>query len=356
VSAGSIATDAATSEGARTSTATDDQGVIWLGWSDVGGVGFASGDGSAFTPIDTGFDTDGGSMPSVAVTPDGATSYLAWYDGVNQDLLLGAYGEIEGLAIAAPSPEPSGAPTAPPADGGDCVEAVDGVIDLVAQGIAFDASCVNVPAGEPFTIRFDNQDAGTLHNVAVYPSADEVSADTALFQGELITGPDTIDYEVPALDPGEFYFQCDVHPTMNGTWNVVEGGGGGQGTTGTTGGTGATGTTAATGPTGATGGTAGAGATTTLVAQGVAFDTGTIQLPADTATTIMFDNQDAGVPHNLAIYPSSGEVSADAALFQGELITGPDRIEYAIPALPAGEYFFQCDVHPTTMNGTVVVT
>jgi plastocyanin len=353
VSAGSVAADAASSAGAGTSIAVNDQGAIWLGWADIGGVGFASRDGSAFTPIDTGFDTDGGAMPSVAATADGTTAYLSWYDTANQDLLLGAYGEIEGLAIAAPSPEPSGAPVAPPADGGDCVEAVDGVVDLVAQGIAFDASCVNVPAGEPFTIRFDNQDGGTPHNVAIYPSADEISAATALFQGDIITGPDSIEYEVPALDAGELYFQCDVHPTMNGAWNAVEGGGGG-GATGATGGTGAAGATATTGPTGATGETGGEGVTTTLVAQGIAFDTGTIRLPADTATTITFDNRDAGMLHNLAIYPSSGEVSADAALFQGELITGPDTIEYSIPALPAGEYYFQCDVHPT-MNGTVVV-
>ncbi len=34
-------------------------------------------------------------------------------------------------------------------------------------------------------------------------------------------------------------------------------------------------------------------------------------------------------------------------------MTGPATAEYAVPPLPAGEYYFQCDVHPT-MNGTVV--
>jgi hypothetical protein len=38
----------------------------------------------------------------------------------------------------------------------------------------------------------------------------------------------------------------------------------------------------------------------------------------------------------------------------GALITGPDSAEYAIPALPPGEYYFLCIVHPD-MNGTVVV-
>jgi len=41
-------------------------------------------------------------------------------------------------------------------------------------------------------------------------------------------------------------------------------------------------------------------------------------------------------------------------LFNGDLITGVASVEYTIPPLPAGEYFFVCIVHPN-MNGTVVV-
>jgi plastocyanin len=88
-----------------------------------------------------------------------------------------------------------------------------------------------------------------------------------------------------------------------------------------------------------------------VVAANLQFDTDTIQLPADTATTITFDNQDAGVQHNIAIYADD---SLSEELFNGDLITGPDTIEYEIPALPPGEYYFLCIVHPD-MNGTVVV-
>ena len=36
--------------------------------------------------------------------------------------------------------------------------------------------------------------------------------------GEVITGPDaTTQIVVPALDAGTYYFQCDIHPDMNGT-------------------------------------------------------------------------------------------------------------------------------------------
>jgi plastocyanin len=57
------------------------------------------------------------------------------------------------------------------------------------------------------------------------------------------------------------------------------------------------------------------------------------------------------VPHNIAIYTDS---SLSEALFQGEIVTGPATAQYEVPPEPAGEYYFQCDVHPT-MNGTVTV-
>jgi plastocyanin len=89
----------------------------------------------------------------------------------------------------------------------------------------------------------------------------------------------------------------------------------------------------------------------TVVAQNIAFDTQTIELPPDTVATITFDNRDAGTPHNIAIYSDEnlGEI-----LFQGEIVTGPTTIPYEVGPFPPGEYYFQCDVHPN-MNGTVTV-
>jgi plastocyanin len=31
-----------------------------------------------------------------------------------------------------------------------------------------------------------------------------------------VTGPITVTYDVPALSAGSYYFQCDVHASMNG--------------------------------------------------------------------------------------------------------------------------------------------
>jgi plastocyanin len=155
---------------------------------------------------------------------------------------------------------------------------------------------------------------------------------------------------VDALDAGTYYFQCDVHPTMNGTFNV---GGGGAGATGATGASGATGLSGATGASGATGSTGGGGGELTVTAQNLVFDTDAIQLAANTPTTITFVNNDSpDILHNISIYTDS---SASEALFSGELISGGDSIEYSIPALEAGEYYFRCDVHPN-MNGIVTVS
>lgn len=93
-------------------------------------------------------------------------------------------------------------------------------LSVSAMNIQFSTDCLAAPAGQAFTITFENNDAGTMHNVAIY--TDE-SAQTPLFQGEIFEGVDSMTYEVPALDAGTFFFRCDVHPTiMTGTF-VVEG-------------------------------------------------------------------------------------------------------------------------------------
>ncbi|MQA99428.1 MAG: hypothetical protein GEU78_03920 [Actinobacteria bacterium] len=85
-------------------------------------------------------------------------------------------------------------------------------------------------------------------------------------------------------------------------------------------------------------------------AANVQFDTDQIALPADEATTITFDNEDSA-DHNIAIYEDE---SARQDLFKGATVAPGDSTNYEIPAIPAGEYYFQCDVHPS-MNGDVTV-
>ncbi len=85
------------------------------------------------------------------------------------------------------------------------------VINLTAQNVAFDTSNLQVPAGKPFVIHFDNKDS-IAHNVGIYQGGKEV------FTGQIVTGPTTVDYQVPALSAGSYTFHCDVHPSqMTGT-------------------------------------------------------------------------------------------------------------------------------------------
>lgn len=95
--------------------------------------------------------------------------------------------------------------------------------------------------------------------------------------------------------------------------------------------------------------TGGEGRAITVVAEGVAFDTATLELQADKDVTIDFDNLDTTV-HNIAIYEDE---SASKAIFDGPDIQGPGKTTYEFKAPPAGEYYFQCDIHPN-MNGTAV--
>ena len=102
--------------------------------------------------------------------------------------------------------------------GGGTVAVVDGNVDLSANNLEFDASVIEAPAGEEFTITFTNLESQP-HNVAV----DTEEGGDEIVTGEVITGPDaTTTITVPPLEPGEYYFVCDVHPEMNGTI-VVEG-------------------------------------------------------------------------------------------------------------------------------------
>ena len=350
-SAGQIAEGSAEVTGAATSLSIGPDGSASVAWTDASkGVVFATGDPGSLEPIDTGTSTADGAFPSITVNGD-SVIYLAWYATEEQDLLVGGYGKFQDVPFAEPSPTPSGPVTTPSAAPTECTPVQGGTVTVVAQGVAFtEGDCIQAPAGEAFSIEFDNKDAGTQHNVEVFSGSDP-TGDT-IFQGDIVTGPDQATYDIPALDAGTYAFNCVVHPTTMIGEIQVGGAGGGGGQTGATGGGGGAGQTGATGGGGGQGGGSGA-STTTVTASGVAFDTSTIDLPAGEASTIHFVNQDSGVQHNIAIYPSANDLANP--LFRGDLLTGPGETDYAIDPLEAGTYHFQCDVHPT-MNGTVNVS
>jgi plastocyanin len=102
--------------------------------------------------------------------------------------------------------------------GGDTCAPSGTSLSLTAEGHAFDKHCLAVPAGEAFTIRFENRD-NDRHNVAILPS--HTSTET-LFEGDIIAGPKSTVYAVPSLKAGTYHFHCEIHPNlMNGTFIVA---------------------------------------------------------------------------------------------------------------------------------------
>lgn len=114
------------------------------------------------------------------------------------------------LVLAACS---SGGSSSPSAAAATCAKPdADGVVKISAQNISFDTDCIEVPAGQAFKIEFTNNDT-VPHDVAVY---NDSSKSTEIMKGDIIDGGKSATYDVPALEAGEHYFECTVHPTMNG--------------------------------------------------------------------------------------------------------------------------------------------
>lgn len=109
---------------------------------------------------------------------------------------------------AAPSPGASGEPTLPP-----------GTLAVTARGVAFLEKDLTVEAGQPFTIRFVNEDPPSIpHDVDIRA----LDGKTVIADQATINGGETVDYAYEALEAGDYLFICSVHPfpAMTGTLTV----------------------------------------------------------------------------------------------------------------------------------------
>jgi plastocyanin len=104
-------------------------------------------------------------------------------------------------------------------------------------------------------------------------------------------------------------------------------------------------------------GSAGATVVTVTAPDGAAtagFDPKELEGPANTAFTVVFDNEDTSTsPHNWVLKDSTGAkvtIGGDAGFF-----SGPQKREFQIPELAPGDYPFLCEVHPSVMTGVLKV-
>lgn len=204
------------------SIALDDAGthyVAWYGGADTG-VALAGNERGSFEEIPISAARTGAS-PAVAVAPDGSAVYVGWYDTRDMDLQMGTYGGGE-LVLARPVETTVSPPPPPPANGGQ--ECPEGSVQVTASTGAsvngFDQTSVEAPAGEEFSLCFDNQDTGVPHNVHVFDGAD-AGAPSLIDTGAPAPGPVVQTAEAPVLEPAGYFYICDAHPTtMTGTLEV----------------------------------------------------------------------------------------------------------------------------------------
>lgn len=98
--------------------------------------------------------------------------------------------------------------------------------------------------------------------------------------------------------------------------------------------------------------TATGGPTLSLVARNIRFSTDRLEVAAGSPFTLVLDNQDAGIVHNIAVYDAAGQlVDAARTAFQ----PGPVEQRLTVPALPTGTYRFVCEAHPREMVGELDV-
>ena len=92
-------------------------------------------------------------------------------------------------------------------------------------------------------------------------------------------------------------------------------------------------------------------ALTQIAAENTTFSRDTINLKANEEVEIRFENNDRNVQHNITILGQD----PSRPVFRGEISTGIATVLYRFHSPQAGEYNFQCDIHPGQMKGKVKV-
>lgn len=137
----------------------------------------------------------------------GALAFTACGDDDDDD--SGANGDQTAAPTSAAPDEGTETPAAtgsadndetPPAAGGG------NSVDVTTENFAFDPSEITVPAGEPITFNFTNADS-VSHTFTLYVDEEFTQA---IDGGS--ADKDTPQITVAFVDPGDYYFRCEIHP------------------------------------------------------------------------------------------------------------------------------------------------
>lgn len=215
------------SGGWSTSIAVDDKGVGYVTWAGIlpSQIMVATGQSGELKaqPVQGSLR---GANPSLAVSPDGKKQAIAWFDSTNANLDV-ASTSTGGLVLAFPLPT-LGPPTAPVGPTGPTLACQPSGSSTTLQIAApsgastagFDKTCLAVVAGKAFEVDFTNNDQDSIvHNWALFTDSsgtDQLGGGTT---SEPVSPGQTQSYSVKALQPGQYFYRCDFHPTtMTGTF------------------------------------------------------------------------------------------------------------------------------------------
>lgn len=92
-----------------------------------------------------------------------------------------------------------------------------------------------------------------------------------------------------------------------------------------------------------------------IFASEIMYSESSLAAPANEPFVVVFENRDAGIPHTFTIFEDTDAVlEGEPPLASTPQFVGPDTQTLSVDPLPAGRYFFQCQVH-LIMNGTLTV-
>ena len=127
--------------------------------------------------------------------------------------LFGGLGVIAAVVIfaAACGAGTSGAPAA------GRTASTGTTVRITTRKSLFDKRTLTAPAGA-ITVKVDNKDKGIPHNIHFFKGTD--ASGVSVGMTPMTQGPDT-QILTMTLQPGTYFYQCDMHPAANGTLTVT---------------------------------------------------------------------------------------------------------------------------------------